>query len=235
MILGSRPIGTVAYLGGVLAVAEEFCWSWGQMIQFNTESLCEPGEYIHLDRAKVSYHESARNLLADRFMGEWLVQLDTDHEFEPDLIARLVTIAENVRPNDQPIDVLTGVYCFKGGRGNPVLYTHEKASDTFQQLATWSAGPDGPTVLRVGAAGGGVLFVRRSVFDRIRAELGESPFDKRGGLSEDLSFFRRLIQLRIPAWCATRVESYHLRLQPVRLADQRVDPAELITVPLEGA
>jgi hypothetical protein len=232
MRFGNQPVGTVAYLGGVLAVPEEFTWAWGQMIQFNSECLCAPGEYVHMDRAKVSYHVSAQNMLADRFLGDWLVQFDTDHQFEPDIVARLATIANTYRPDDQEIEVLTGVYCFKGGRRNPVLYVHDRKTDTFQQLAVW---PKEPRVVRVGAAGAGILFVRRRVFERIRAELGEQPFDVRGGLSEDLSFFRRLIQLRIPAWCATAVESFHLALEPVRLADQNVDGMQLITVPIEGA
>lgn len=232
MILGNQPIGTVAYLGGLPALLEEFCWSWGQMVQYNAEALCEPGQYVHYDRAKVSYHVSARNHLAERFLGEWLCQLDTDLQFDPDLVARLTVLANGLRPDDQPIDVLTGIYCFKGGRRNPVLYWHDPATESFQQLSTW---PAGPRVIRVGAAGGGLLWVRRTVFDRIRTELGEQPFDVHGGLSEDLSFFRRLIRLKIPAWCATAIEGQHLAIEPVSLGMQQVDPSGLLTVPILGA
>ena len=39
MLIQSKTIGTVAYLGGLANVFEEFCWCWGQLIQFNNEYL----------------------------------------------------------------------------------------------------------------------------------------------------------------------------------------------------
>ena len=68
---------------------------------------------------------------------------------------------------------------------------------------------------RIASAGAGVLWVRRSVFDRIAAELHEGPFDRRLGLSEDHSFFERLGDLEIPAYLAPQVEAEHLQVTAV--------------------
>jgi hypothetical protein len=43
MLFHNRAIGTVAYLGGVMAVPEPFAWSLAQLVQYNSELLCGPG------------------------------------------------------------------------------------------------------------------------------------------------------------------------------------------------
>ena len=93
-VMCNKFIGTVAYLGGVPSVLEEFCWSWSQMVQYNTEYLCQPGELIFYDRARASYHAFARNTLASRMRGDWIVMLDTDHLFEVrqyEMVQRVLT------------------------------------------------------------------------------------------------------------------------------------------------
>ena len=101
MLLGRKAIGTVAYMGGLPAVLEAFTWSWGQMIQYNQEVFCEGSEYIHYERTTISDHAPARNNLVTKFVGDWLIQMDTDHQFEPDIVARMVKLA-----NLHELDVL---------------------------------------------------------------------------------------------------------------------------------
>jgi len=221
MILGSKAVGTVAYLGGLPAVLEQFCWSWGQMIAYNAEWI-QPGQYIHYERSAYSDHAPARNALATRFLGDWLIQLDTDHIFEPDLAARLLWTADKYQ-----VDVLSGVYQMKQPPHVPVLFewTGPEESPGLQPLAAW---PGGVKVLQIGSAGGGCLFVRRSVFDRIANELQEEPFDKIFPYSEDHSFFLRLRRLEIPAYAALNIHCHHLRVTPVTF-DDLPQPGELPT------
>lgn len=215
MLHGKRIIGTIAYMGGVPAVLEAFAWAWGQMVQFNTDYLVEPGERIHYDRATVSYHSYARNNLADRMRGDWLLMLDTDHAFEPDLAARMLNMA--IRHD---FKVLAALYVYKQPPHNPVLFTRQ--GDTMQYLGDWDRGVQ---AMQVGGAGAGALLVQREVFERIRTQLDENPFEIRKSFSEDNSFFDRCWELNIPCWCCPAIESPHLVVKPVTLADYRPDPS----------
>lgn len=213
MLLGRKALGTVAYLGGLPALLEPFAWSFAQLVQFNEEFLADDRHYVHYDRARISDHGPARNQLVATFLGEWLLQLDTDHQFEPDLVARLLRLAD-----EHGIDVLAGVYQLKSPPHVPVLYQWVQVAGqpALQPLATW---PDDVRLLEIGSAGGGCLWVRRCVFDRIVRELGDQPFDRIGGYSEDHSFFYRCRQLGIKAYAAMHVHAAHLRVAPVTLAD----------------
>jgi hypothetical protein len=212
MILGRKTIGTVAYLAGLPAVLEEFAWSWSQMIQYNAELLCTEKQIVHYDRARISDHAPARNSLVSRFLGDWLVQLDTDHCFEPDLVARLVRTAD-----EYGIDVLTAIYQLRSHPYAPLLFrwVGEDTETTIPLVQPMLVNdPSRLRVCRIGSAGAGCLFVRRSVFERIGA-IGESAFDRIHPLSEDHSFFLRCKRLDIKVWAAPGIQCHHLRVSPV--------------------
>lgn len=228
MMEQKRALGTVAYLGGLASLLEPFCWSWGQMCVYNGEYLAGPGEYVHTYRARVSDHAVARNAIVDHFLGDWLVMLDTDHEFEPDLVARLLNAA-----NQYGLDVLSGLYMFKTPPHYPLAFEWLPNADDdgehLQQIIGWNVGAG---FLEVGSAGGGCLFVRRSVFDRIRDELGELPFEHIAPFSEDHSFFLRLRRLGIPAFVATHIESNHLAVR--RVTERAPVPAQVTEMEVSG-
>ncbi len=217
MLYGKKTIGTIAYMGGVPAVLESFAWAWGQLIQYNADYLVEPGETIFYDRATVSYHSAARNALVDRMRGDWLLMLDTDHAPEPDLAARLLLQMER-----HDVDVLTGLYCYRAAPHNPVVFT--RTDDRIEYLGDWDRNA---SIFEVGAAGAGCLLVRRRVFERMRLELKENPFEIRKAFSEDNSFFDRCWELGIKTYCCPTVESPHLAVRPVTLADYKPDAAAL--------
>lgn len=223
-----QAIGTVAYLGGVPAVLEPFCWAWSQMVQYCWEFMTTPETYVHTYRARVSDHAIARNFVASQFLGDWVVMMDADHEFEPDIVARLLNAA-----NTYGLDVLTGVYRFKTPPHYPLVYewlpNASGEGEHLQQIIGWNVGAG---FLEIGSAGGGCLFVRRSVFDRIRDELGEEPFDRIPPWSEDHSFFYRLRKLDIKAFVATHIESHHLRIVPV--TERPPLPGDAQTMDVDG-
>ncbi len=208
MLLGRKAIGTVAYLGGLPAVLDSFCWSWGQMVQHNQELFCDGQQYVHYDRAAISDHGPARNSLVARFLGDWLVQMDTDHSFDPDIVARLVRTADEVGA-----DVLSAVYQMKNPPHVPVLFQWVGDPKGLQPMAVW---PKEARVLQIGSSGGGCLFVRRSVFDRLATAYPTfGAFDKVHPFSEDHSFFLRCFEQKISCYAAMHIHANHLRVVPV--------------------
>lgn len=205
MLIGSNIIGTVGYMGGVMSLPTPFVHSWQQMIEYNYEHLLNPGELIKYDRATVSYHSFARNSLVDNMYGDWLLQLDTDITFEPDLLGRMLN-----KMYKFDVDVLVGMYLYKSPPHAPVMYNYDPVKKEKQVLGDWQQDAD---LIPIKGAGAGCLLVRRRVFDKIRAT-GQGPFDiyiKDGApLSEDHSFFERLWDLKIRAYWPPDIYVKHL-------------------------
>lgn len=215
-MLYSKPVlGTVGYLGGLPAVLEEFCWAFAQLVQFNTEYVCPPGSIIHYARARVSLHDFARNGLVEELQGDWLLQLDTDHTFEPDLLSRMLRVATT-----HALDVVTALYRHRAAPGPPVIYQWDPVTEGARPIGAWKTeGGRSPVALQIGSAGAGCLWVRRTVFDRIRTELREPPFSRYGTYGEDHAFFHRCKRLGIPVYALPAIEAPHLAVQPSRMVD----------------
>lgn len=201
-MIEQKQIGTIAYMGGVMAVPEPFAWAWGNMLVFSHEALCGENEHIHIERTKLSLHDFARNALLTGMRGEWILMLDTDVSFPPDFAARLVATMHKYR-----VDVLTGIYCYKSPPHYPVLYIHNKDTDRHEIVSDWDRSLE---VFPVDSAGGGCLLIRRTVLERITSELKENPFDRIPGKGEDHSFFIRCRKLGMKTYCAWQIEMQHL-------------------------
>lgn len=239
-----KMLGTVGYLGGIMSVPEPFCWNWGQMIQFNSEALCGPGESIWYERSRFSLHDHARNFLVNNTLGDWLFQLDTDMDFDPDVVARMVRTMYRY-----DVDVLTGVYVYKKPPCLPVMNLWDEETQAHIQIGDWD---QDSKLFEIGSAGGGCLLVRRQVFERIQKELNVDPFDRVAGKptvesaledykagkitaeqvtkvvrmnkwGEDYSFFAHCRELGIRSWCAQLVRLGHFAYRPVTLEDTRTD------------
>lgn len=211
MLYGKRFVGTVAPMTGLPSLLTDFFWSYSQMVEFNCEHLVGPRERIRYLRPRHSYHTVARNEISKEFQGEWLLMLDTDHSFEPDLLARLLHVMRTYQA-----DVVSGLYLHKHHPCNPALW-HYQEGKGFAPLVAWPKGE----VMEVDCAGAGCLLIHRRVFDRIYGELGEDPFstvefDRGGGVTgEDFAFFKRLRKLGIKACCPTYIECNHLKMVPL--------------------
>lgn len=216
MIVGKKPLGTISYMGGVMSVPEEFCWSWGQMLAYNTEIWLadKPTEFIHYSRAKASDHAPSRNLLASSMMGDWLIQFDTDHTFDCDIAYRLVRLAD-----EAGVDVVSGMYQFKHEPYSPVAF-HYDDKMVSRLISSWD---QDAKLLEIGATGAGCLFVRKSVFDKIAAKCPDQPFTRFVGWSEDHSFFRRCHELGIKTYLAPHLQCNHLRVHAISLDDYEME------------
>ena len=213
MLIEKIPLGTMAYLGAPFQVPDDFCWAWGQMIQFNSEYVCNPDQYIHLCRSVTTDRSASRNILRKLFLGDWLLMLDADQIYQPDLLLRMLILFEGSK-----LDVLTGIYNSKNHPYPPMIQWRDDESqytkNSWRIITGWR--PD-VRLIEVRRAGAGCLMVRRKVFDRIDQELGEEPFTNKDGASEDFSFFARLDRLGIKAYAAVRIQLGHLVMRSVSM------------------
>ena len=222
MLLGKKPIGTCTYMGGVLSTPEPFTWSWGQMVEYNKEYLVESNQSIYYYRSTISYHVYARNNIVDQMKGDWLLMLDTDIQFEPDLTNRML-----VTLNKYNLDVLVGMYVYRNEVHSPVLFMWNKKGDFLEPLGRWDiSNPDEEYLIPIGSAGAGCLLVRKKVFERIRKELKQGPFDIIHPFSEDHSFFKRLQKLKIQPYCNPKIEVYHFGFKSYSIDDY--DPNQVL-------
>jgi len=206
-------------MGGIMSLPEPFTWSWGQMIAFNSEALCGEDEHVHYEHTKLSLHDYARADMLSRMRGDWMLMLDTDHAFEPDLAARMVRTMMQY-----DVDILTGIYSYKAKPHFPVLYMFNHDTQKHEIIADWDRSLD---ILQVDSAGGGCLLVKRKVFEQITRELKESPFDRYPGKGEDHSFFTRCRKLGIKAYCAPKIELQHLAYWGIAPSTDYVRPAQV--------
>ena len=200
-----KPLGTVARMWGT-QVPGKFTDSLAQMLVYSQRVLCKPGEFIHYPPSpSYSWHEGARGELVASAIGDWLLQLDTDHVFAPDLLERLLRLRAKYNTR-----VLSGLYFNKNYPHFPVANTWGESK--VNQLMLWDPSQE---VLEMGPVGGGCLLVDLDVFREISQKTKEAPFAIRPGLSEDYSFCLRCRECGIPVHLATNVESHHLRPESV--------------------
>lgn len=211
MLHNKRVIGTIGIMAGLPCNLEEFSWSYGNLIDYSNHYVCGPQERIELVKSAHSFHILARNQMADAMEGEWLLQLDMDHSFEPDLLARLLNLMNKYDRPDYRVGVVGGLYLHKQPPYNPTIWQFTGQEDQTVPILNW---PEGE-VLEVGVIGTGALLVKRWVFDRIEKELGEKPFsvsEYKGLVGEDFAFARRCRKLGIPMLVDPRIEGHHAKV-----------------------
>lgn len=217
-----RCLGTIAVMGGVSHVPSPFAKSLADMVQFNTEYVCGPDEFILLDWITTSEHERARNRAVDRMMGDWLFQLDTDHQFSPDLLSRLLTVKDGFN-----LDVVAPLYFKKEIPFLPVAAMWDEGRGCFRVALDEETGrlPWGKEdrVWPVDVTGGGGLLVGRDVFEKVKSHYpGQAPFDRVPPWSEDYSFFMKCKDVGVQPYLVPNVQYYHLRWNPVTEGDHRL-------------
>lgn len=214
ILMMKKTLGTIGVMSGIPFCHTEFMTSLAKMVQYNNEYLCAPGEVIHLDFADLSYHAAARNALVSRFLGDWLLMLDMDHAFTPDLMARLLyTVNLHEQALGHEVMVLTGMYHYRQVPFMPVAYMWDEKKLGCKHITDWDN--HDAKLIRIDSAGGGCLFVKRKAYQMIYEELHEEPFSIKNGLSEDHSFFYRLQELGIPAYLAPKIQAAHLMTTPI--------------------
>jgi hypothetical protein len=169
--------GTIAYRTGLGGnVPEGFLASvvpaWDFLVREHSESREHWWNFNFMRGLSCMLHDSA-NQIADGFLGDWVLFLDTDHVFKSDAFYEMVTAFEE---ND--LDILTG---FAQKRQPPYLPLIQKTN--FDPLLPFEPIIPGPIeknlLIPIDAAGLACLMVRREVFTSISSKLNEKPFDFR--------------------------------------------------------
>lgn len=168
---GNVPEG---FLASFVPAWDFLCREYKPMDNILYQDLAEgPRTGFHFMRGlSCMLHDSA-NQIADGFLGDWVLFLDTDHVFKSDAFFEMVTAFEN-----NNLDILTG---FAQKRQPPYLPIIQKTD--FDPLKSFD--PIIPGVIEknmlipIDAAGLACVMVRREVFTSISSKLNEKPFDFR--------------------------------------------------------
>lgn len=165
-----------------------------------------------------------RNNLVKQFMGmaaEWLLMVDSDMQFPPDSLDRLVAQAD---PVERPI---VGGLCFgleADGKHTPTLFDVFKGKDGQPEVGRYSEWPV-DSLMKVGGTGTAFLLIHRTVFDRFDAfepKPGTTAFNKTfpyfqeteylgKPIGEDLTFCFRAGLLGIPVHVDTSLHIGHIK------------------------
>lgn len=162
----------------------------------------------------------ARNALVREFLAttnaEWLLTIDTDMVFRPDLLDRLVAAAD---PVARPV---MGAFCHMqetlGGDPQPTLYEVAEGVNGlgFARYTEWP--DDAP--MRVGATGTGCVLIHRGVFETLDADARTHddvwPWFREASLQgrpigEDLVFMMRCGVVGIPIHVHTGIKVGHVK------------------------
>lgn len=241
--------GTIAYRtnsGGAM-IHEGFAASFIQAWDFLNREWQHPQEYaedvekkreaFHFMRGQSCMPDESANQIAEQFLGDWVLMLDTDHVFAADAIYEMVTAFEGNNGAKPPLDVLVGFTQKRFPPYTPVLYKTDAFNAMLDFETIFPRGIDRHQLIPIDSSGAACLMVRREVFEKIK-EKSERPFDRRRKFNaphlsqtdhvvnrvacipenrypdetfgEDTSFFWRLQMLGIQAWCAPWIKFHHL-------------------------
>ena len=159
---------------------------------------------IHYVKATMSWHEMARNQLVEQMLGDWILMLDTDHVFAPDLLERLLAVKEKYKAQ-----IVSGIYSYKFPPHAPVanLWTgSDEKNFKLTPLMDWDRSAE---VIEVGTTGAGCMLIDRKLLKQVQHTFGP-PFEIVPGLSEDYSFCYKAHKLGVPVHLATNIECHHV-------------------------
>jgi hypothetical protein len=202
--------GTIAYRGGTPMIHAPFMESWWRMMDTLRQ---ENYKDVHFMVSHQPYRHTAIMELVDGFEGDWLLNLDTDHVFEPETVISLIGEFESKK-----LDVLSGFYQYRVPPYDPVAYTWNEKENRYDCLNPCPSRFN-TDLVPLDAGGLGCLVIRRHVLEHLRSYYDCNPFSplmENGILwGEDMSFFIRCHKQGIKCWLAPWLEFRHLTVMPV--------------------
>lgn len=158
----------------------------------------------------------ARNTCAEECLKsgqEWLWFVDTDTVFAPDVLPRLMTLADPVeRPVVSAAVPISGKNPRREFTGIPDLFWAAYRSDAVGGLEPLSCAEPLGELERVDAVGTGCVLIHRGVLEAV----GPGPFNEMSAgnavMGEDLAFCRRADKLGIPVHLAGQVRVGHAKV-----------------------
>lgn len=149
---------------------------------------------------------TSRNTLATRAIqteADYVLWLDSDMVFEPDLLERLMkTLTEN------DLDIVTGLYFRRVQPYSPVLFKDlTLIRDTFFE---WSEFKEVPSDLfEIAGCGFGCVLMKTDVFFDVQSKFG-NMFAPIGNTGEDLAFCWRARECGYKVWCDPSIICGHV-------------------------
>lgn len=149
---------------------------------------------------------TSRNTLATRAIqteADYVLWLDSDMVFEPDLLERLMkTLTEN------DLDIVTGMYFRRVQPYSPVLFKDlTLIRDTFFE---WSEFKEVPSDLfEVAGCGFGCVLMKTDAFFDVQSKFG-NMFAPIGNTGEDLAFCWRARECGYKVWCDPSIICGHV-------------------------
>lgn len=193
------------------------------MINLHRYELMEPsGQYEVMEPGHDSsiYIQENRNALVRRakFHGaDWLLQIDADESFQPNLLRQIMKTADKItRP------IVVGLYANIGrvGENNVEVIDciYREAPDG--QYMTINP-PDDMQPFQVDAAGTGIILTHMSVFEKMKypwfwCDLFQDPNKEEPQfINEDIGFCRYARDNGYEIWCDPLAEAVHWKTVPL--------------------
>src|ERR1051325_3042762 len=186
--------------------------------------LTEPRVSARISMVSGPRIASARNDVVRTFLDmeskpQWLLMLDSDMSFDPEIVQQFLDIAhEKIRP-------VVGGLCFGGGRvGTPFPTLYRMTNPTKGKSKVTEVIEDYPkdALCKVDATGAAALFVCRDVFMQMYDKFGTMPDGHSNPqpwfaetiyqgheYGEDWTFCMRLKQMGIPLYVHTGIKLGH--------------------------
>lgn len=149
---------------------------------------------------------NARNELARQAIkseADWVLWLDSDMVFEPDLLKKMLKVCEE---ND--IDFLTGLCFRRKPPYTPCLFDRLDKMEHGASYTTIMSVPEGR--FKVGGCGFAGVLMSTDVLLSVAARFGGRMFDPMEGFGEDVSFCWRARQCGYEIWCDSEIELGHV-------------------------
>ena len=158
----------------------------------------------------------ARNTLAKQACVEGfdrILWLDSDMDFEPDLLTRLSADMDEGR------ELVSGLYFKRKAPVKPVIYKelgyyHSKDTDEVTPIAVCYEDYPKDSVFPIAGCGFGGVLMSVDLIKRVADEFG-MPFSPIIGFGEDLSFCSRATKIGVEMFCDSRVKMGHVSLGTV--------------------
>ena len=197
-----KAIGTI-WRAWQDSLPREFADSLVDLALYSQAALCKPGEFINYGHSTVSWFETMRQEAVDHSLGDWILMLDTDHQFAPDLLERLLYVRDKHKAR-----VVGALYVSKHPPMHVPVANLWGPNGEILPLIDFDQNKE---LIEIGPMGAGALLVNRDVFPEMASKFpNQLPFGTIPGLSEDYSFFKRCKDLAIKTYLAPAIEAQHL-------------------------
>lgn len=141
--------------------------------------------------------------LAIKAEADWVLWLDDDMVFAPDLLKRMMSVCQ-----EDDISFLTAVCFRRRPPYTPCLFDRLDRMEHGASYTTLMSVPEGR--FKVGGCGFAGVLLSTDVLMSVAAKFGGRMFDPIEGMGEDVSFCWRARQCGYDIWCDSSIEMGHM-------------------------